>query len=43
MVFIVVLSVVLINTLIQKPVESLAGVALMLVGVPVYYFWKRKI
>ena len=41
-VFILVLSGILINTLVQKPVESLAGMLLILAGVPVYLFWKRK-
>jgi APA family basic amino acid/polyamine antiporter len=42
-VFIVVLSGILVNTLVQKPVESLAGVLLILTGVPVYFLWKRKV
>lgn len=42
MIFILALSGILANTLVQKPVESLAGLALMIVGVPVYYMWKRK-
>lgn len=42
LIFIIVLSGILINTLIQKPTESLAGVVLVLVGIPVYFFWKRK-
>ncbi|HZX09714.1 MAG TPA: hypothetical protein VFG01_02105 [Acidobacteriota bacterium] len=33
---------ILINTLIEKPVESLAGVILTLLGIPVYFYWKRK-
>jgi len=33
---------VLANTLIEKPVESLAGIILTLIGIPVYYFWKNK-
>jgi len=40
--FIVASSGILINTLIEKPVESLAGIILTLIGIPVYYFWKRK-
>jgi APA family basic amino acid/polyamine antiporter len=42
MVFIIALSGILLNTLIRRPIESLAGVALMVVGIPVYYFWKKK-
>jgi APA family basic amino acid/polyamine antiporter len=30
------------NTLFEKPAESLAGFAFILLGIPVYYFWKRK-
>jgi len=33
---------ILINTLIEKPVESLAGIGLLLLGIPVYMFWKRR-
>lgn len=33
---------ILFNTLIEKPVESLAGLGLTAIGVPVYYYWKRK-
>lgn len=32
---------ILFNTLIEKPVESLAGVALAIIGIPVYFIWKR--
>jgi APA family basic amino acid/polyamine antiporter len=42
MIFIVALSGILLNTLVRRPVESLAGVALMIVGIPVYYFWNKK-
>ncbi|MCU0645757.1 MAG: amino acid permease [bacterium] len=31
------------NTLFEKPAESLAGVGFIVLGIPVYYFWKRKI
>ena len=30
------------NTLIEKPVESLAGLGLLVIGIPVYMFSKRK-
>ncbi len=33
---------ILLNTLIEKPVESLAGLALTALGIPVYFYWKRK-
>jgi APA family basic amino acid/polyamine antiporter len=42
LIFIVALSGILLNTLIRKPVESLAGVALMVAGIPVYFMWKKK-
>jgi len=32
---------ILINTLIEKPVEALAGLGITVIGVPVYYYWKR--
>ncbi len=42
LIFIVALSGILLNTLVRRPVESLAGVALMVVGIPVYFMWKKK-
>lgn len=30
------------NTLVGKPAESLAGIGFLSLGIPVYYFWKRK-
>jgi len=33
---------ILINTLIEKPVEALAGIGLTLAGIPVYLFWKNR-
>jgi APA family basic amino acid/polyamine antiporter len=41
-IFIVALSGILLNTLIRRPVESLTGLGLMAVGIPLYYLWKRK-
>jgi APA family basic amino acid/polyamine antiporter len=41
-IFIVASSGILINTLIEKPVESFAGVVITIIGIPVYFFWKRK-
>jgi len=42
MLFIIALSGVLLNSLIQKPVESLTGLGFLLIGVPVYYLWRKK-
>lgn len=42
MIFIVALSGILLNTLIRRPVESLTGLALMAVGIPVYFMWRKK-
>ena len=41
-IFIVASSGILINTLVEKPVESMAGVILIIIGIPVFYFWKKK-
>ncbi|MCP4727211.1 MAG: amino acid permease [bacterium] len=40
--FILASLVILINTLLEKPAESIAGIIISLTGVPVYYYWKRK-
>lgn len=42
MVFIIALSGVLITTLIKRPVQSLAGLGFVMIGIPVYYLWKKK-
>jgi APA family basic amino acid/polyamine antiporter len=41
LIFILASSGILLNTLIEKPVESLAGVGLAIIGIPAYYIWKR--
>ncbi|MCP4727212.1 MAG: amino acid permease [bacterium] len=41
-VFIIASTGILINALINRPVESFAGLLITLIGVPVYYYWKRK-
>ncbi|MFC1555941.1 APC family permease [candidate division KSB1 bacterium] len=41
-VFIISLLWILINTLIQRPIESFAGLGLTLLGIPVYYYWRNK-
>lgn len=40
--FIVASAGILVNTLIEKPLESFAGIGLTLAGIPVYILWKRK-
>lgn len=42
LIFIIALGGVLVNTLIKKPVESLTGLVLMAIGIPVYFMWKRR-
>jgi APA family basic amino acid/polyamine antiporter len=42
MIFIVALSGVLLSTLFGRPVESLAGLVITSIGIPVYFVWKRK-
>ncbi|UCC74629.1 MAG: amino acid permease [Gemmatimonadota bacterium] len=42
LVFIVSMGTILINTLIARPVESLAGLGITILGVPVYYHWRRR-
>ncbi len=41
-VFIAASTGILINTLLEKPVESLAGLGITVIGIPVYFYWKRK-
>jgi len=41
-IFIIVSFGILLNTLIEKPVESLAGLGFTLIGIPVYYCWKKR-
>ncbi|MFC1728918.1 APC family permease [candidate division KSB1 bacterium] len=40
--FIIVSAGILLNTVIEKPVESAAGIGLTLIGIPIYYYWKKK-
>jgi APA family basic amino acid/polyamine antiporter len=41
-VFIAAGSAIMINTLIARPVESLAGLGLTLLGVPAYFYWRKR-
>lgn len=41
-IFIIALSGVLVSTLIGRPVESLAGLILTGLGIPIYFIWKRN-
>ena len=41
-IFIIASSGILLNTLIEKPVESLAGLGITVIGIPIYFFWKLK-
>jgi APA family basic amino acid/polyamine antiporter len=42
LVFIVAMLVILLNTLFARPVESLAGLGITALGVPVYLYWRRR-
>lgn len=41
-IFIIASSGILLNAFVEKPVESLAGVVITVLGIPVYYFWKKR-
>lgn len=41
-IFIIASSGILINALMEKPTESLAGLGLTVAGIPVYFIWKKK-
>ena len=42
LIFIAICWLVVINTIVQVPGDTLIGVGIMLVGIPVYYFWQKK-
>jgi APA family basic amino acid/polyamine antiporter len=42
LVFILALSGVLLNSLIERPVESFVGLIFTAAGIPIYYIWKRR-
>jgi hypothetical protein len=31
-----------VNTLMEKPEQAIAGIILLALGVPVYYYWRNK-
>lgn len=33
---------IMINTIIERPVESVLGLILIIIGLPVYFYWRRK-
>jgi len=41
-IFILVSMGILINTLIESPMESLSGLGFVAIGIPIYYYWKNK-
>lgn len=40
--FMLAIAAIIVNTLIQRPVESLSGLGLLFLGLPVYFFWSRR-
>ncbi len=40
--FVIVSTWFVLNTLISSPVQSLAGLGFLILGVPVYYYWKKR-
>jgi APA family basic amino acid/polyamine antiporter len=42
MIFLIVAILFVLNTMIERPLESGIGLGFLALGVPVYYFWKRK-
>ncbi len=41
-IFIITSTGILLNTLLEKPVEALAGLILTALGIPAYYYWKMR-
>jgi hypothetical protein len=35
-------TMIMVSILVERPVESFAGIVLTALGLPAYYFWKRK-
>ncbi|UCE42855.1 MAG: amino acid permease [Candidatus Aminicenantes bacterium] len=42
-IFIIASTGILLNTLVEKPVEALAGLLLTALGIPAYYYWKMRL
>jgi APA family basic amino acid/polyamine antiporter len=42
-IFIIASTGILLNTLVEKPVEALAGLLLTALGIPTYYYWKLRL
>ena len=42
LIFIAICWLVVLNTIIRVPEDTLIGIGIMLLGIPVYYFWHRK-
>jgi APA family basic amino acid/polyamine antiporter len=42
LVFVLGSSWLVVNTLLERPIESLAGLLLMAAGVPAYVYWRRQ-
>ncbi|MBI1746999.1 MAG: amino acid permease [Acidobacteria bacterium] len=42
-IFVLMAAALVINTLIYRPAESLIGLGLILVGLPAFYYWKRRL
>ena len=40
--FVLAAMVIVLNTIVAQPVQSLIGLGLALVGIPAYFFWRRK-
>jgi APA family basic amino acid/polyamine antiporter len=41
-VFVLVAFILIVSTLLDSPRESLMGIALILLGVPFYFYWKKQ-
>jgi APA family basic amino acid/polyamine antiporter len=42
LIFIVASAGILVNTVFESPFESISGIGLTVIGLPVYYYWKKK-